>query len=118
MADRKPKFEIPVSESTRHVEYVEGEMMFDAPYAYHEEHPDASYEVWYYTIKDSRDGVEKTLAAYGGAYRAIEKTGYGQGAILSFGRIGSGKPTIWDIEYVSGPKAEATPAHIVQGPED
>lgn len=83
---------------------VHVEMMYDKPYAYHEDHPDASYESWYYTVRRLPDGEELSLAAYTGLNKAIEKTNYDVGTVLSIVRLGESKQTVWGVDYISGPR--------------
>ena len=112
--ERKPKLEIPVSDNPRELDEVEVEMLFDSPYAYHEHNPDASYEVWYYTVRVIDSNEEMSVTAYSGLHTDIERTNYDVGATISLARIGEKKKTVWMCSYVSGPKRETNVVPTVQ----
>jgi len=109
MSEERVKLQIPESNSYGELQEVLVELQFDTPYALHENR-DTDYEVWFYTVVDQGDWVEKSLTAYSGLHNHIQKTGGVKGSILSLGKVGSRKETQWFVKWVSGPKQEAREA--------
>jgi len=106
MSDERVRLQIPESDSYSDLREINVKLLFDDPFALHEKQ-ETDYEVWFYTVEDLADGVEKSITAYKGLHGHIQKTGGVTGSTLSLGKVGSGKSTQYFIKHTGGPKRDA-----------
>jgi hypothetical protein len=99
MSDKSERLDIPVSDSIRSIEFVDMELLFDDPYEFEGE----QWNTYYYTVRNLADNQEYSLGATTGLHKRIQKLGVCAGTVISVGRVGSGKETVWDVSYISGP---------------